>query len=173
MQEPTSINPSGIAHIQLSLSTKHWNESVVFYKQWLNKLYRMEVILDNESTLYCVGAKTGVAKTRCDEVYEHETFNQRRIGLHHICFRMRSKEDVCKTYDFLIDYNKKQKMKSSKAQLNILRAPKSGVWAPGYYSILFEDFDGIRWECNFVPNKGWLDPKYKHSLPHNAPFSKL
>jgi hypothetical protein len=36
----------------------------------------------------------------------------------------------------------------------IIRAPKEDHWAPGYYSVLFEDPDGIRIEANFVPGKG-------------------
>jgi hypothetical protein len=34
--------------------------------------------------------------------------------------------------------------------------PEDGPWAPGYYSILFEDPDGIRLEVNYVPGKGNL-----------------
>ena len=29
-----------------------------------------------------------------------------------------------------------------------------GPWAPGYYSVLFEDPDGIRVEVNHIPGKG-------------------
>ena len=29
-------------------------------------------------------------------------------------------------------------------------------WAPGYYSVLFEDPDGVRLEVNHVPGKGLL-----------------
>jgi hypothetical protein len=38
----------------------------------------------------------------------------------------------------------------------IVRAPAEGTWAPGYYSVLFEDPDGIRLEVNFVPGAGVL-----------------
>ena len=38
----------------------------------------------------------------------------------------------------------------------IVHPPEDGPWAPGYYSILFEDPDGIRLEANFVPGKGNL-----------------
>ena len=31
-----------------------------------------------------------------------------------------------------------------------------GPWAPGYYSVLFEDPDGIRIEFNHVPGVGLL-----------------
>ena len=38
----------------------------------------------------------------------------------------------------------------------IVHGPEEAMWAPGYYSILFEDPDGIRLEINFVPGKGLL-----------------
>jgi predicted lactoylglutathione lyase len=38
----------------------------------------------------------------------------------------------------------------------IIRAPREDQWAPGYYSMLFEDPDGIRLEINHVPGKGLL-----------------
>jgi len=41
--------------------------------------------------------------------------------------------------------------------VKIVRPPSEGSWAPGYYSILFEDPDGIRLEVNFVPGKGHLE----------------
>ena len=43
-------------------------------------------------------------------------------------------------------------------QATIIRAPEEGSWAKGYYSVLFEDPDGIRIEANFVPGKGHLEP---------------
>jgi hypothetical protein len=36
----------------------------------------------------------------------------------------------------------------------VVHPPEDGPWAPGYYSVLFEDPDGIRLEVNFVPGKG-------------------
>jgi predicted lactoylglutathione lyase len=38
----------------------------------------------------------------------------------------------------------------------MVRAPEEGHWAPGYYSTLFEDPDGVRVEVNYVPGKGLL-----------------
>ena len=40
--------------------------------------------------------------------------------------------------------------------VKIIRAPREDQWAPGYYSLLFEDPDGIRLELNHVPGKGLL-----------------
>ena len=36
----------------------------------------------------------------------------------------------------------------------VVHPPEAGPWAPGYYSVLFEDPDGLRIEANFVPGKG-------------------
>ena len=41
----------------------------------------------------------------------------------------------------------------------IVHPPEEGAWAPGYYSVLFEDPDGIRLEMNFVPGKGLLESR--------------
>ena len=38
----------------------------------------------------------------------------------------------------------------------VVHAPEEGPWAPGYYSVLFEDPDGLRLEANFVPGTGLL-----------------
>jgi hypothetical protein len=38
----------------------------------------------------------------------------------------------------------------------IVHPPEDGEFAPGYYSVLFEDPDGIRLEINYVPGKGLL-----------------
>ncbi len=38
----------------------------------------------------------------------------------------------------------------------MVHAPEEGPWAPGYYSVLFEDPDGLRLEANFVPGTGLL-----------------
>jgi len=40
----------------------------------------------------------------------------------------------------------------------IIRGPEEDNWAPGYYSVLFEDPDGIRLEVCFVPGAGLLAP---------------
>ena len=40
----------------------------------------------------------------------------------------------------------------------IIHAPRDDSFAPGYYSVLFEDPDGTRLEINHVPGKGLLEP---------------
>jgi len=41
---------------------------------------------------------------------------------------------------------------------HIVHAPREDSFAPGYYSVLFEDPDGTRLEINHVPGKGLLTP---------------
>ena len=70
---------------------------------------------------------------------------QRRVGLHHLCLRARSREDVDRCAALLKQIGAK-----------IVRGPLEGTWSPGYYYVLFEDPDGIRLEVNFVPGAGLL-----------------
>jgi catechol 2,3-dioxygenase-like lactoylglutathione lyase family enzyme len=70
---------------------------------------------------------------------------QKRVGLHHLCFRARERAGIDELHAFLCSLDAK-----------IIRAPREDQWARGYYSILFEDPDGIRLELNHVPGKGLL-----------------
>ena len=38
----------------------------------------------------------------------------------------------------------------------VVHGPREDNYGPGYYSVLFEDPDGIRIEINHVPGKGVL-----------------
>ena len=93
--------------------------------------------------------------------HEGERFVQTRVGLHHVCFRARSREDVDEAHAFL-----------KTLDATIIRAPQEDGWAPGYYSILFEDPDGVRLELNFVPGKGVFGMEEK-ALKPTYPESKL
>ena len=145
------MNINGIAHIQLTVS--NFERAVPFYEKLLH-FFEMQTIFKNTDVLYCVGGRTGIAISRCDAAYQDERFVQRRVGLHHICFRARAREDVDQVHEFV---------RSMGAR--IVHPPEDGPWAPGYYSVLFEDPDGIRLEVNHVPGKGNLDPDIRLPLP--------
>src|SRR6516164_11254525 len=81
------------------------------------------------------------------EEYAGQRFRQGSVGLHHHCFRARERADVDEAYDFLV-----------KIGAHIVHAPQEDSFAPGYYSVLFEDPDGTRLEINYVPGKGLLAP---------------
>ncbi len=145
---------NGIAHIQLTVSD--FEACKRFYGP-LFELFEMAVVFDDDEVKYWVGGRTAVAITRCGEDYRNERFVQQRVGLHHLCFRLRSREDVDTVYELVKSLGAK-----------IVYPPREGPWAPGYYSVLFEDPDGIRLEVNYVPGKGNLDPSV--DLPKQRPI---
>lgn len=138
------IDPNGIAHIQLTV--RDVARSRPFYRMLLHETFGMTIQYNDAHSFYCIGGRTGVLISAASEVRRDEKFDQWRIGLHHFCFRLRSREDVDALHQALVKFGAK-----------IVRAPEDGPWAPGYYSILFEDPDGIRIEANYVPGRGNLD----------------
>jgi catechol 2,3-dioxygenase-like lactoylglutathione lyase family enzyme len=137
------IDINGVAHIYLTVS--NWQECRRFYEELLPFL-GMKRVFSGEDNLYYVGGRTAVGIGRCDPAFANERFRQGNVGLHHICFRARSREDIESAYAFLASQNAK-----------IIHPPEEGPWAPGYYSLLFEDPAGIRLEINHVPGKGVFD----------------
>lgn len=133
-----SIN--GMAHIQLSVSSME--RSIPFYEKLLHSL-EMVTLVKHPQFFYCIGGRTGVAISPIEPEFKDQPYHQRRAGLHHLYFRARSREDVDAIYQTTLEL-----------QAKIIRAPKEDNWAPGYYSVLFEDPDGIRIEACFVPGKG-------------------
>lgn len=143
---------NGIAHIQLSVP--QFEKSVAFYEKLLPFL-EMTLMFKGDDYLYYVGGQTGVAISRAGNDFLKNPFDQLRPGLHHFCFRLKRKDDVDKLARFVTSIGG-----------NLIRHPQvNEEWAPGYYSILFEDPNGIRIEANYVPGKGNLDKNVK--LPKN------
>jgi catechol 2,3-dioxygenase-like lactoylglutathione lyase family enzyme len=133
---------NGIAHLMLTVS--NFEACQPFYERLLTFL-GLKPVINTDGMLYCVGGRTAVGIMRADEPYREERFVQLRVGLHHVCFRARERQDVDIFYGFLKTLGAK-----------IIHPPEDGPWAPGYYSVLFEDPDGIRLEMNHVPGKGLL-----------------
>jgi catechol 2,3-dioxygenase-like lactoylglutathione lyase family enzyme len=138
---------TGIAHVILTV--RDMPASRPFYRALLAHLGLTEVV-DIADYLYWVGGKTAVGIRPADPAFAAEPFDQRRCGLHHICFRARSREDVDSVYALVRSLGAR-----------VVHAPKEGPWVPGYYSVLFEDPDGIRLEVNHVPGKGVFDEGVK------------
>lgn len=133
---------NGIAHVFLTVSD--FPACRTFYRALLPHL-GMRPVIDAEQMLYCVGGRTAIGIQPADERFRGERFEQRRLGLHHLCFRARARADVDALHDFLRGLG-----------ATIVHPPEDGPWAPGYYSLLFEDPDGTRLEINHVPGKGLL-----------------
>ena len=136
---------NGMAHVILTAS--NFERSRDFYRKLLTFL-GMTPVIDTDSYYYCVGGRTAVGISAPSAEHAGAAFDQRRVGLHHLCFRARERADVDELHGFV-----------SKLGAKIIRAPREDSWAPGYYSVLFEDPDGIRLELNHVPGRGLLADK--------------
>jgi catechol 2,3-dioxygenase-like lactoylglutathione lyase family enzyme len=138
------IDINGMAHVVLTVSD--YPRARAFYARLL-PAFGMKPVFDGPKFAYFVGARTAIGIEPCDPAYQGERFVQQRIGLHHLCLRARSRDDVDRCATLLREMG-----------ATIIRAPSQGTWAPGYYSVLFEDPDGIRLEVNHVPGAGVLAP---------------
>lgn len=137
-----SIEVNGIAHIQMTVN--NIGECMPFWENLCHFL-QMKTLVKNDTTLYCIGSRTGILIRETPDDKKHIAFDQDTSGLHHFCFRARSREDIDGIYEFV-----KNELKPV-----FIHGPEDGShFAPGYYSILFEDPDGIRVEFNHVPGKG-------------------
>ncbi len=136
---------NGMAHVILTAA--NFEASRAFFEKLLPFL-GMTPVINSDEMFYCVGGRTALGIMRGDQQYGDEKFVQRRVGLHHLCFRARTREDIDAAHKSLREFGAK-----------IVHPPEEGSWAPGYYSVLFEDPDGIRLEINFVPGKGLLAEK--------------
>ena len=133
---------NGIAHLMLTVGD--FEACLPFYERLLAFL-GLRPVLKVDGMLYCVGGRTAFGIVRAEDAHAGERFVQFRVGLHHVCFRARSREDVDALHGLLVELGAR-----------VVHPPEDGAWAPGYYSVLFEDPDGIRLELNHVPGKGLL-----------------
>jgi catechol 2,3-dioxygenase-like lactoylglutathione lyase family enzyme len=139
-----SVDLNGIAHIQLTVNDP--DRCVPFWEKLCHFL-GMNTLIKTEGIVYCIGSRTGILVRGAPPENRNLPFDQNRSGLHHFCFRARSREDVDEIHRFLVD----------ELDARIVHPPEDGPqFAPGYYSLLFEDPDGIRAEVNHVPGKGHL-----------------
>ncbi len=136
------IDINGMAHVILTVS--QYDKAKAFYGRLMPAM-GLECVFDGNDMTYFVGARTALGIQPCKLEFAGERFEQGRVGLHHICFRARSREDVDKVDALLREMG-----------AHIVTPGQEGHWAPGYYYVLFEDPDGIRVEVNHVPGRGVL-----------------
>jgi catechol 2,3-dioxygenase-like lactoylglutathione lyase family enzyme len=135
---------NGIAHIQLTANDAA--RSLPFWEK-LCHFFEMKTLIKNETMVYCIGSRTGVLVREAPAEKRGARFDQDRVGLHHFCFRARERAQVDEAHRFLAE----------ELRATIVHPPREDGFAPGYYSVLFEDPDGVRVEVNFVPGRGHLD----------------
>ena len=139
-----SVELNGIAHIQLNANDA--SRSLPFWER-LCHFFEMKTLIKNDTMVYCIGSRTGVLVREAPPDKRGARFDQNQVGLHHFCFRAREREHVDEAHRFVAD----------ELRAKIVHPPQEDGFAPGYYSVLFEDPDGIRVEVNFVPGRGHLD----------------
>ncbi|MEI7709794.1 MAG: VOC family protein [Rhodospirillales bacterium] len=137
-----NIDINGMAHVILTVS--QFEAARTFYGRLCTAM-GMKPVFDGDKFCYWVGGRTAIGIEPCDPIHAAERFVQARVGLHHICIRARTRDDVDRCAALLLEMN-----------ATIVRGPNENAWAPGYYSVLFEDPDGIRLELNHVPGVGLL-----------------
>ena len=133
---------NGVAHIFITAGD--FEASRAFYRQLLPFL-GLTCVQDSNGIYYCVGGRTGFGIEAPPKGREGGRFDQAQVGLHHVCWRARGRDDVDEAHAFLAGIGAK-----------IVHGPQDDRYAPGYYSVLFEDPDGVRLEINFVPGQGLL-----------------
>ncbi len=131
---------NGIAHVILTVRSVP--ASRAFYCALLEHMGLTRVV-DTDVYLYYVGGRTAVGLRPASAAHAARPFDQGQPGLHHVCFRARSREDVDSVHALVVSLGAR-----------VVHAPEEAGWVPGYYSVLFEDPDGIRLEVNHVPGKG-------------------
>ncbi len=134
---------NGVAHVILTAGD--FSRSTAFWRDMIGYL-GLKLVLDSDAMLYGVGGRTAIGVRTGSPENAGKRFDQGAPGLHHACFRMRDRAAVDAVHGFLAE----------RTDVHIVHPPQEEPWAPGYYSVLFEDPDGIRIEFNHVPGIGLL-----------------
>lgn len=146
---------TGMAHVIITVN--NWQRSAEWYRQLLGHLGLSCVAdtdrghgdYDTKPFLYYVGGKTAIGLHESLPEFRDERFHQRRVGLHHICLRARSAEVI---HELEVFFHRVLQPIGGV----LVRPAAENHWAPGYFSLLLEDPEGMRVEVNHVPGKGLL-----------------
>ncbi len=153
-----SVEINGIAHIQMTITQPE--VSLPFWES-LCHFMGMKTLIRNDETVYCIGGRTGILARAAPADKRDRGFDQWTAGLHHFCIRARSRADVDAIAEHALTLG-----------AHLIHPPKEGdEFAPGYYSVLFEDPDGIRIEINHVPGKGHFGEKGRLGPDGSGPAS--
>jgi catechol 2,3-dioxygenase-like lactoylglutathione lyase family enzyme len=93
-----SVEVNGIAHIQLTVNDPA--RCIPFWEKLCHFL-EMKTLIKGEDIVYCIGSRTGILVRGAPPEKRSQRFDQDRAGLHHFCFRARSREDVDAIFRFV------------------------------------------------------------------------
>ena len=96
---------AGIAHVQLTVSDLA--RSRPFYRALCQHFemhcqYDLEGNATESGILYFIGGKTGLAIRAAKSEHAGARYHQYKPGLHHLCFRARSREDIDRFHAFFV-----------------------------------------------------------------------
>lgn len=132
MNEPVSLDPAG--HVKLSVSD--FNKGKEFYSVLFEFLGFRQVADDGGSAAWITHEGFGVWISQAKLIRPTYTFSA--PGLHHLCFKAKSKEEVDAVYAFL------------KKKTHIFDAPAAyPEYSSDYYAVFFADPDGIKLEVAY------------------------
>lgn len=124
-----------VQHVEINVSDLARSKD--FYEDLLTWMgYRR--ILDEKKVVGWGNRAVQIFLVKCEERYRKTTFHRKRVGLNHIAFRARSKNDVDQFhYRFLVP-----------KRISVLyKGPREyPEYGPGYYAVYFEDPDRIKLE---------------------------
>jgi catechol 2,3-dioxygenase-like lactoylglutathione lyase family enzyme len=129
MNEPLALDPAG--HVKLAV--KDFKKSKEFYSLLFKQLEFQQVADHETSAAWVTREGFGVWISQAKRTQPAYVFSA--PGLHHICFKAKSKEEVDAVYNNL------------KTKTHIFDAPAAYLeYSPIYYAVFFADPDGIKLE---------------------------
>lgn len=131
---------NGVAHVVFR--AHRFGECVTFYDRLMPEL-GLRCVHRDDGFVYYVGGRTALGIRSVPSEFSDQPHVEGGPGLDHLCWRVRSREDVDAIYSVLTSMG-----------AEMVRRPQEGPWAPGYYSMSFLDPEGIRLEVNYVPGEG-------------------
>ena len=128
-----TIEINGMAHVILTVTRFDVARDV--YRTLLPE-FGMTPVFDGDKLFYCVGGRTAIGIEPCDPALASERFVQQRVGLHHLCLRARSREDVDRCASVL-----------KEMAATIIRGPEEGSWARAITTCSSRIRTASGWRC--------------------------
>lgn len=137
----TPIEVLGIDHVDLTVNDLQ--RSIAFYEKVFAALGFRRVPTE-DYIAWGNGHMNIAVRPRADEEKDAR-FNRYRVGLHHIAFRTRSRDEVDRLHGFLVQEG-----------FPVLDAPAEyPEYGPDYYAVFFADPDGMKLEVVHFPWGYW------------------